>query len=128
MTRIMYRTIANEKVVLGRAEMPEATARKTGFGALAVFAKHVINSVRYTLEGTSIARELAALNDRELADQKDKQKQIQSETDRLVRRIETMIRVYEYNRLDTSSAMTPQPVFGAHRGQVRWNVRSLRTN
>ena len=64
----MYRTIANEKVVLGRAEMPEATARKTGFGALAVFAKHVINSVRHTLERTSIARELSALNDRELAD------------------------------------------------------------
>ena len=68
MTEIMYRTIANEKVVLGRAEMPEATARKTGFGALAVFAKHVINSVRHTLEGASIARELSALNDRELAD------------------------------------------------------------
>lgn len=64
----MYRTIANEKVVLGRAEMPEATARKTGFGALGVFAKHVMNSVRHTLEGTSIARELSALNDRELAD------------------------------------------------------------
>jgi len=64
----MYRTIANEKVVLGRAEMPAATARKTGFGALAVFAKHVINSVRHSLERTSIARELAALNDRELAD------------------------------------------------------------
>ena len=60
----MYRTIANEKVVLGRAEMPEATARKTGFGALAVFAKHVINSVRHTLERASIVRELAALNDR----------------------------------------------------------------
>jgi hypothetical protein len=41
--------------------------------------------------------------DRELADQKDRQKQIQSDTDRLVRRIETMIRVYEYNRLDSSS-------------------------
>jgi uncharacterized protein YjiS (DUF1127 family) len=64
----MYRTIANEKVVLGRAEMPEATARKTGFGALAVFAKHVVNSVRHTLERTLIARELAALSDRELAD------------------------------------------------------------
>ena len=64
----MYRTIANEKVVLGRAEMPEATARKTGFGALAVFAKHVINFVRHTLERASIVRELAALNDRELAD------------------------------------------------------------
>lgn len=64
----MYRTIANEKVVLGRAEVPEVTARKTGFGALAVFAKHVINSVRGTLELRSIARELAALNDRELAD------------------------------------------------------------
>ena len=42
-------------------------------------------------------------NDRELAEQKDKQRQIQADTDRLVRRIETMIRVYEYNRLDTSS-------------------------
>jgi uncharacterized protein YjiS (DUF1127 family) len=64
----MYRTTANEKVVLGRAEMPEVTTRKTGFGALAVFAKHVTNSVRHTLEFTSIARQLAALNDRELAD------------------------------------------------------------
>lgn len=68
MVRIMYRTIANEKVVLGRAETPEATARKTGFGAFAVFARHVINSVRHTLERTSIARELTALTDRELAD------------------------------------------------------------
>lgn len=64
----MYRTTANEKVVLGRAEMPAASTRKTGFGALAVFAKHVINSVRHNLERTSIARELAALTDRELAD------------------------------------------------------------
>ena len=64
----MYRTTENEKVVLGRADMPEATARKTGFGALAVFSKRVINSVRRTLEFSSIARELAALNDRELAD------------------------------------------------------------
>ena len=64
----MYRTIANEKVVLGRAEMPEATPRKTGFGALAVFAQQVTNSVRRTLELASISRELSALNDRELAD------------------------------------------------------------
>ena len=64
----MYRTIANEKVVLGRAEMPEATTRKTGLGALSVFAKHVMNAVRRSLERTSIARELAALTDRELAD------------------------------------------------------------
>jgi len=64
----MYRTTENEKVVLGRADMPEATARKTGFGALAVFSKRVINSVRRTLEFSAIARELAALNDRELAD------------------------------------------------------------
>src|SRR4051812_4299423 len=35
-----------------------------------------------------------------LAEQKDRQKQIQAETDRLVRRIETMVRVLEYNRLD----------------------------
>ena len=48
--------------------MPEASTRTTGFGALAVFAKRVINSVRRTLERTAIARELAALNDRELAD------------------------------------------------------------
>jgi uncharacterized protein YjiS (DUF1127 family) len=68
MTRIMYRTIGNEKVVLGRATMPEATARKPGFGALAVFARQVINSVRHTLERNAIARELAALNDHELAD------------------------------------------------------------
>ncbi|HEV8390001.1 MAG TPA: DUF1127 domain-containing protein [Dongiaceae bacterium] len=64
----MYRTTANEKVVLGRADMPEATARKTGFGALAVFSSRVINSVRHTLERTAILRQLAALNDRELAD------------------------------------------------------------
>ena len=64
----MYRTTANEKVALGRATMPEVTARNIGFGALVVFAKRVINSVRHTLERTAIARELAALNDRELAD------------------------------------------------------------
>ena len=38
----------------------------------------------------------------DLRDQQDKQKQIQADTERLVRRIETMIRVYEYNRLDSS--------------------------
>ncbi|MEZ5830235.1 MAG: DUF1127 domain-containing protein [Dongiaceae bacterium] len=64
----MYRTTANEKVVLGRANMPEATARKTGFGAIAVFAKHAINAVRRTVEISAIARELSALTDRELAD------------------------------------------------------------
>src|SRR5690349_8706279 len=68
MNRIMYRTNANEKVVLDRATMPEATARKTGFGALAVFGKQVINSVRATLERTSVARQLSALTERELAD------------------------------------------------------------
>jgi uncharacterized protein YjiS (DUF1127 family) len=64
----MYRTTANEKVVLGRATMPEATTRKTGFAALAVFANRVANFVRHRLERTAIARELAALSDRELAD------------------------------------------------------------
>ena len=68
MTEIMYRTIGNEKVVLGRATMPEAATRKIGFGALAVFAKQVVTSVRHLLERDAIARELAALNDRELAD------------------------------------------------------------
>lgn len=68
MTKIMYRTTVNEKVVLGRATMPEATARETGFGALTVFAKHVINSLRRTVEFSAIARELNALTDRELAD------------------------------------------------------------
>ena len=68
MTEIMYRTTGNEKVVLGRANMPEATTRKPGFAALAVFAKRVANFVRHNLERTAIARELAALNDRELAD------------------------------------------------------------
>jgi uncharacterized protein YjiS (DUF1127 family) len=68
MTEIMYRTTANEKVVLGRANMPEATTRKTGFGALTVFAKQVITSVRHVLERNAIARELSALSDRELAD------------------------------------------------------------
>jgi uncharacterized protein YjiS (DUF1127 family) len=64
----MYRTTANEKVVLGRATMPEATTRKTGFAALPVFATRVVNFVRHSLERTAIARELSALNDRELAD------------------------------------------------------------
>ena len=68
MTKIMYRTTVNEKVVLGRANMPEATTPKTGFGALTVFAKHVINSVRHAVEFSAIARELSALTDRELAD------------------------------------------------------------
>lgn len=64
----MYRTIANEKVELGRAEMPEATARKIGFGALVVFGKHVVNAVRRAFEFGAITRELAVLSDRELAD------------------------------------------------------------
>jgi uncharacterized protein YjiS (DUF1127 family) len=68
MTEIMYRTTANEKVVLGRANTPAVTARETGFGALATFAKRLVNSVRHTLERAAIARELSALNDRELAD------------------------------------------------------------
>jgi uncharacterized protein YjiS (DUF1127 family) len=68
MTEIMYRTNGNEKVVLGWAGMPEATARKTGFGAVTVFGSRVVNSLRHTFERTVIARELAALNDRELAD------------------------------------------------------------
>ena len=68
MSEIMYRTIANEKVVLGRAEMPEATARKTGFAALGVFARRIINTVRRAVEFSAIARELSALTDRELAD------------------------------------------------------------
>lgn len=64
----MYRTTANEKVVLGRATMPEATARTAGLGALVVFAKQAINSVRHVLERQAIARELSALDDRDLAD------------------------------------------------------------
>ena len=68
MTRIMYRTIANEKVALSRADMPEATTRKIGFGAFVVFAKNVVNYVRYAVEFSAIARELSALTDRELAD------------------------------------------------------------
>src|SRR5437764_1389083 len=39
----------------------------------------------------------------DLADQKDRQKQIKAEPDRLVRRIETMVRVLEYNRLTRSA-------------------------
>ena len=35
--------------------------------------------------------------------QEERQKQIQAETDRLVRRMETMIRVLQYNRLDKSA-------------------------
>ncbi|MGH6893168.1 MAG: DUF1127 domain-containing protein [Dongiaceae bacterium] len=68
MVKIMDRMTGNEKVVLGRAGMPVANTHKTGFGALEVFAKRVVNSVRRTLERTAIARELSALNDRELAD------------------------------------------------------------
>ena len=48
--------------------MPEATTRKTGFAALPVFATRIANFVRHALERTAIARELAALSDRELAD------------------------------------------------------------
>src|SRR5262247_1985471 len=68
MTRIMYRTTAIEKVVLGRAEMPAANTRKIGFGALATFAARAVNAVRRVVERTAIARELAALSDHELAD------------------------------------------------------------
>jgi uncharacterized protein YjiS (DUF1127 family) len=64
----MYRTIENEKVALGSANAPEVTARKTGFAALGLFAERLVNSVRRTFERTAIARELAALDDRELAD------------------------------------------------------------
>jgi hypothetical protein len=39
----------------------------------------------------------------DLATREERQKQIQAETDRLVRRVETMIRVLEYNRLDKSA-------------------------
>ncbi len=64
----MYRTTANEKVALSRADMPEATTRKVGFAALGVFATRVANAVRRVVERTTILRELAALSDRELAD------------------------------------------------------------
>ena len=64
----MYRTTTNEKVVLDRADMPEATTRKIGFGAIAVFARQVTTRVRHVLERNRIARELSALSDRELAD------------------------------------------------------------
>jgi len=64
----MYRTIGNEKVELGRANMPAVSARKTGFAALGVFADRLVNSVRRTLERAAIARELSALDDRELSD------------------------------------------------------------
>ena len=68
MTKIMYRTTANEKVALGRANEPATTTRETGFGALTVFAKRVVSIVRRQVEFAAIQRELAALNDRELAD------------------------------------------------------------
>lgn len=64
----MYRTIGNEKVELGRANMPAVSARKTGFAALGVFADRLVNSVRRTLERAAVARELSALDDRELSD------------------------------------------------------------
>src|SRR4051812_32318200 len=54
--------------------------------------------------------------DGELAEQKDKQKQIQAETDRLVRRIETMIRVYEYNRLEGADKSLLEQVSGVLSG------------
>lgn len=64
----MYRTIVNEKVALDRANAPEVAARKTGFAALGLFAERVVNSLGRTFERAAIARELAALDDRELAD------------------------------------------------------------
>lgn len=64
----MYRTIGNEKVELNRANMPEASTRATGFAALGVFANRSVNSVRRTLERAAVARELSALDDRELSD------------------------------------------------------------
>src|SRR4051794_16503722 len=39
----------------------------------------------------------------EIADQKEKQRQIQAETDRLVRQIQTMVRVLEYSKIDKTS-------------------------
>ncbi len=39
----------------------------------------------------------------DLATQEQRQKQIQAETDRLVRRVETMVRVLQYNRLDRTA-------------------------
>jgi hypothetical protein len=39
----------------------------------------------------------------DLATQEERQRQIKAETDRLVRRVETMIRLLEYNRLDKSA-------------------------
>jgi hypothetical protein len=44
-----------------------------------------------------------ALRAADLATQEERQKQIKFETDRLVRRVETMIRLLEYNRLDKSA-------------------------
>lgn len=64
----MYRTNENEKVALTRANTPDLAARKTGFAAIGTFAKRVVNSVRGSFERTAIARELSALDDRELAD------------------------------------------------------------
>jgi uncharacterized protein YjiS (DUF1127 family) len=56
----MYRTIENEKVALA--------TRKTGFAAIGVFAERAVNSVRRAFEKAAIARELSALDDRELSD------------------------------------------------------------
>ncbi len=64
----MYRTIGNEKVALNRANAADVATRETGFAALGLFAKRVVNSVRRTFERAAIARELAALDDRELSD------------------------------------------------------------
>jgi len=64
----MYRTTGNEKVALGQANASEVAARQTGFAALGLFAKRVVNSARRAFERAAIARELAALDDRELSD------------------------------------------------------------
>lgn len=64
----MYRTTGNEKMALNRANASEVAVRETGFAALALFAKRAVNSVRRTFERAAIARELFALDDRELAD------------------------------------------------------------
>src|SRR5215472_8909329 len=65
----------------------------------------MVNWVLLALAGLSLsgpaprAAEAAA----DLATQEERQKQIKGETDRLVRRVETMIRLLEYNRLDKTA-------------------------
>jgi hypothetical protein len=59
--------------------------------------------VTFTVGALLAVDVLAGPSAADLAGQKDRQEQIKADTDCLVRRVETMIRVLEYNRLDSSA-------------------------